>query len=430
MSTIYTNGRVFVAHEAPLEPTPDQARAFFAQAFEVRPDGHFGRVGTTADIAALPHARAVDLQGQLVLPGFVEGHCHLGFLGGNISKTDLAACKNIEDIQAVVQDAVANLPPGTKRLKCKHWLQDMTNGEGPAYAIDAVAPDTPVYIDSRDLHSAFVNTAALRELGIDKHTPDPEGGKIWRDKDGNPSGLLDESAVVTYVWGKLASFETEEEQDANVLRAFDEYHASGYTGVVDMAFSPAAYATIRRVQKKLGGKLPMRVSAYWIVEATLTPSERLEEVKRVAQQKKDEGIDPFFQTVGIKIISDGAIDGCTAAVTKPYANGKACDGIWTLEELKPVIKLADSLGLQVATHAIGDLAIHNAVEAYAALAESGIHERRHRIEHLELSNPEDVVRLGKLGIITSVQAVHSDPAILSAFEIPATWRVLTLLLPR
>lgn len=136
---------------------------------------------------------------------------------------------------------------------------------------------------------------------------------------------------------------------------------------------------------------------------------------------------------GIKIVSDGVIDGCTAATREPYANGTKAEGLWTLDELKPVVKLADELGLQVATHAIGDLAVHNAIEAYAQLAPgqdalrdavkrsppTAKEDKRHRIEHLELTARSDVERLGQLGIIASVQPVHSDPQIL-----PNWWAML------
>lgn len=428
VSQIYHNARVFVASSASLQPSKKESDAYFADAFYVRPDGKFGPIGTVAHVrASVPDGTPeVDLQGQLVLPGLIEGHTHLSMLGNTLDKGDLEACTSLEQIQQVVGQAVRSAPAGTERLRFKNWLQDQTDGLAPASAIDQVSGDLPIYIDSRDLHSMWLNTAALAEVGITKDTPDPHGGWIAHDDQGNPSGLLSENAVMTYAWTALGKLITPQEEENDLVRAFDAYLASGYTGGVDMAMTDAGFAAIQRVQTQRGGDLPIRISAYWFIEPSNSLEDRLKQVRKVAAQRDEErnartidNDDPHFKTVGIKIVSDGVIDGCTAAVTLPYANGATSQGIWSMDDLLPVVQLADQLGLQVATHAIGDAAIHNAVQAYASLVPDGqdhaqqVRDKRHRIEHLELSNPEDVDRLGKLGIIASIQPVHSDPQILT-----------------
>jgi predicted amidohydrolase YtcJ len=116
--------------------------------------------------------------------------------------------------------------------------------------------------------------------------------------------------------------------------------------------------------------------------------------------------------VGIKVIIDGTIDGCTAVLGTPYADGSNAEPIWSLEDLAPVVAAADAAGLKVAMHAIGDESVRIAIGAVEhAVAQNGPRERRHRIEHLELVDRADVDRFAALGITASMQPVHADPAI-------------------
>lgn len=118
------------------------------------------------------------------------------------------------------------------------------------------------------------------------------------------------------------------------------------------------------------------------------------------------------RVTGVKLIVDGVIDGCTAALSEPYANGANADPIWDLDALAPVVAAADAAGLQVALHAIGDKAIRIALDALEHAAEvNGSRPRRHRIEHLEYTDPADISRLARLGVTASMQPVHADPAI-------------------
>ena len=116
--------------------------------------------------------------------------------------------------------------------------------------------------------------------------------------------------------------------------------------------------------------------------------------------------------VGTKLVTDGTIDACPAAMIDPYSNGTNCDAIWDAESLTRVITAADAAGLQVALHAIGDKAVRSAIDALEhAISTNGAHGARHRIEHLEYVDEADVARLAKLDITASMQPVHIDPAI-------------------
>ncbi|KZM27544.1 hypothetical protein ST47_g1259 [Ascochyta rabiei] len=192
--THYRNGKIFTA-----------ADDGWAESIVV--EGHKLRfVGETvyADILA-PDAEVIDLEGAVVLPGFVDAHTHLVMMGFALQKLDLRDAADLADIQSSIKQ-FAESNPDAPRLLGRSWLFSALDGGHPTREmIDAVVPDRPVYLDANDVHSVWVNTAALRELGIDADTPDPIGGRIGRDPDtGEATGMLYETAMMLYVWPKLA----------------------------------------------------------------------------------------------------------------------------------------------------------------------------------------------------------------------------------
>ncbi len=182
--THYRNGKIFTA-----------ADDGWAESIVVE-DHKLRFVGETvyADILA-PDAEVIDLQGAVVLPGFVDAHTHLVMMGFALQKLDLRDATNLADIQSSIKQ-FAESNPDAPRLLGRSWLFSALDGGHPTREmIDAVVPDRPVYLDANDVHSVWVNTAALRELGIDADTPDPIGGRIGRDPDtGEATGMLYETA--------------------------------------------------------------------------------------------------------------------------------------------------------------------------------------------------------------------------------------------
>ncbi|RYO68372.1 hypothetical protein AA0116_g733 [Alternaria tenuissima] len=241
----------------------------------------------------------------------------------------------------------------------------------------------------------------------------PAGGTIERDADGNASGLLSEACVLLIVWPYLAKVTPLDEKMAALRTAIKAYHAVGCTGCIDMAMDENAWDAILALRSAEG--LPLRVAAHWCIMPGDGEEHRLQQVERAIKlsQEFNNKTSPDLRIVGIKVICDGVIDACTAALAEPYTSNGHFEGpIWTPEMLDPVVKKAIEGGLQCALHAIGDQAVHNAVNV---LEKYGNHGQRHRIEHLELTAPEDAKRLGQLGITASIQPVHSDPAILRAW---------------
>ncbi|ERS99668.1 amidohydrolase family protein [Sporothrix schenckii 1099-18] len=422
MATVFVNGKVFQSGAGPNDD------AVFHSAMVVQ-DGVVQHVGSEAD-SAVQEARAGgsatvhDLGGRTVLPGFVDGHVHLLALGYSLNKVPLEGCHNLEDIRTLIKDyAVAN--PNVPRILCRNWMFSMTPGEVTADMIDDLDP-RPIYIESKDLHATWCNTAALKDLGIyDDLDKLIKGGTIHRHVDTKrPSGLLSEAAVFDLVWPYLSNVATLQERIDAVASAVDVYSAQGYTGVVDMALQEESLeAMIHYVATRPDQRPPIRIAAYWLIKPRDSEAEHLAQVDRaIALAKIHNGAAgrngetlPSLRVVGIKVVCDGIVDACTAALTEPYGDSArtAADPIWSPEMVAPVVERATAGGLQVALHAIGDKAIAMAVDTIAQFA--GQKTLRPRIEHLELASHADAVRLGALGITASVQPVHADPAILRAW---------------
>ncbi|KAI1348512.1 amidohydrolase 3 [Xylaria sp. FL0043] len=407
MATVFHNGRFF---QSGIQGDNHS----FAECMLVDGAGRIVHVGSSAD-EQIRQAEAEgvtknDVDGRTVLPGFIDGHMHLLIMGQSLQKAGLETCKNFEDIRKTLKD-FAEAHPSASRILAKGWMNFMSDGKALASMIDDIDP-RPIFIDSKDLHFTWCNTAALEELGV-QDMPDPEGGKIYRDENGKPTGLLAEAAAVTIVWPHIAKVAPMEEKLAAVRGAIQAYNAVGYTGLIEMAMDENGWEVLQTFRKQEA--CPMRFAVHWLIVPRKSEAENLAQVDRAIELNRqfNEKTTPNCRVVGIKVIGDGIVDGCTAALTEPYAsNGVTTKPVWSLEELGPVVKKADAAGLQCALHAIGDRTIKIAIDA---LEQNAMPGRRHRIEHLELASPEDAARLGKLGITASIQAVHADPAILRAW---------------
>ena len=399
---VYHGGRVFTADPA----------APWVEALTV--DG--GLIAFAGDLSAArdaagPARQEADLGGPLTVPGFVDGHTHLLMAGEaqlGVPLTDAADLPEIQQRLAIR----AKEQPDAPRVMGRGWLFSAVPGGLPTKEmLDEVVPDRPVYLDANDYHSCWVNSAALAELGVTASTPDPIGGRIARDDDGNATGFLEETAASSIVWPFLDSVATDRDRDRALAAITSAYTSSGVTTVVDMALDEVALAALERADQ--AGTLDLRVIGHWRIPRGGSPADHLAEVDRAAELAASRRSDRL-RIAGIKIVVDGVIDGCTAAMLEPYADGSNAEPIWDLDALVPVVAAADAAGLQIAMHAIGDRAARTALTAIErAIERNGPRERRHRIEHLEYVDRADVQRLADLGVTASMQPVHCDPAIIS-----------------
>lgn len=270
----------------------------------------------------------------------------------------------------------------------------------------------------KDLHGTWCNQAGIDELdaGLGIGTmPDPPGGTIHRDAQGKPTGFFEEAVVFTLIWPWISRISSLQERAAAIETAVETYSAEGYVGMIDMAMNDDLWDSLLHL-RTYRPDLPIRIAAYWLLRPSDDPADIAQQVDYAIAKARtySAATSPDLKVVGIKIVSDGIVDACTAALSEPYTHtGASTDPVWTKAMLLPTVRRANAAGLQVAIHAIGDLAIRNAVDAIEQAPVSPA--LRPRIEHLELSAAADAARLGKLGITASVQPVHSDPAILRAW---------------
>lgn len=341
---------------------------------------------------------------------------HLLFFGSSLSKINIEHCADLADIRHTIATEAKEAPHrDAPRLLCRGWMHPMTDGEALASMIDDLDP-RPIFIDSKDLHSTWCNTAALHELGVDASTPDPEGGEIHRDPaTGQPSGLLSEAANVNIAWPHVARVASVQERIRYVREAVQAYNEAGYTGITEMAMDETIWEAMRALRDE--GGVSIRLAAYWIIKPGQTDEENLAQVDQAIElhRQYNQTTSPDFRIAGIKLICDGIVDACTATLLEPYSSNNTNSApIWPEAMLRRVVAHANASGLQCALHAIGDATVRMAINALEALG-SEAHGRRHRIEHLELTHADDARRLGDLGITASVQPVHADPAILRAW---------------
>ncbi|GMK54521.1 hypothetical protein CspeluHIS016_0111070 [Cutaneotrichosporon spelunceum] len=361
--------------------------------------------------AASSHApdKVVDLGRKVVLPGLIDAHSHLMLLGGSLTKVDCLG-KSIPEIQAAIKAAYESDPGAPMILGCQFQYDAIGELPHKRY-LDAVCPDKPCIIDNSSLHSAWLNTAAMQAIGISDETPDPKGGEFVRDANGL-TGYWRETAVVDYCWPWVAAQTTVSQRAATLRSVFDAYLATGVTAAVDLATVPEDLAALEAYAAQ-EGELPLRVACHWLVRPSGSAEHRAAQVQEAAAHRdrlRSTASRSRLSVAGIKIISDGVVDSCTAFLREPYPNGRTPGPIWPSDELQHVVTLADALGLQVACHAIGDAAVDQALDAFeVAVAANGPRDRRHRIEHLELAGPDAIARLARLGVVASMQPVHADP---------------------
>ncbi|KAH0832535.1 amidohydrolase family protein [Fonsecaea pedrosoi] len=406
MRTVFRNARVFTGSEDASSYGMHTCIMINGDRIEYVGDGSDAAVHAATNEGA----KVVDLDNKHTLaPGFIDGHMHLLMFGTSLQKISLEHCRTLADIQSTIRDA-ARADPSKRRILCRGWMHFMTEGCALAKDLDGLDEQgRAIFIDSKDLHSTWCNSAALKEMGV-QNMPDPPGGEIKRDEQGNATGLLSEAAAITIVWPHLAKVASMEEKLSAIRQAIKTYNSCGYTGMVEMAMDENAWEAL--LELRATEEMSIRVAAHWLIYPSKTDEENLRQVDRAIELWKQYNLQtsPNFRIAGIKVIGDGVIDACTAALLEPYSsNGVSCDPLWDSDMLRKVVERADAAGLQCALHAIGDATIKMAIDTLETVASSG---RRHRIEHLELTSPGDAKRLSEAGITASIQAVHADPAIL------------------
>ena len=339
----------------------------------------------------------VDGGGRTLLPGQIDAHGHLMGLGQSAMMLDLVGTASLADLQARLRDYAA-ARPADPWIVGRGWNQELwPDKRFPMAAdLDAVVADRPVILERVDGHAVVVNSAALKAAGVTAATKDPTGGEIERDAAGKPTGLIIDSA--TELVASKVPPPTPAQLDQALAKAQEALLAVGITGVADMGTSVEAWNAYRRAGE--AGRLQVRIMGY---------ASDVEAMRAMVPSGPTDWIyGDLLRLGGIKIYGDGALGSRGAWLKRPYADKPDTSGLRFLTdaELRAKVDEAAKIGIQPAIHAIGDAANAQAIAAYEWLGQRYPGDRRWRIEHVQVVDPVDIPRIGKAGIIASMQPVH------------------------
>ena len=371
----------------------------WAQAVAVNGDT-ISAVGDSARLAEMvgPDTRVIANGKAMVVPGFMDGHTHFLNGGFQLTNVDLRDAASPQEFVARIKAFAATVQPG-------EWILggtwDHENWPGTPLPdrswIDSVTPNNPVFVDRLDGHMALANSLALRKAGVTRGTREIPGGAIVRRADGEPTGVLKDEAQ-----GPVQAVipnPSESQSDAALLRGMDWAASKGVTAVADVSVPWYEVAALRRAHA--AGKLTTRVSVY-------VP---LADWRRMADTVRKRGAgDDRLRVAGVKGYVDGSLGSTTALFYQPYNDSPGTSGLFVTPEdsLRAWIGGADSAGLQVVVHAIGERANGVLLDIFDSVAKAhGSRDRRFRVEHAQHLRRADIVRLARSGVIASMQPYHA-----------------------
>ncbi len=367
-----------------------------------------GAVGTRRRVHRLRgrSTQVIDLPDATLMPGFIDAHAHLHMWACRPDVVDLVDTRSLAEVLHRIAAAARRRRPGqwvvARGFDKNHWAQtggspsrSGTSGVFPTAAdLDAVTGAVPTRIESRDGHSVWVNTAALRLARITPATKPPRGGAILRDARGRPTGILQENAI--NLLPDAASTLTDAEVEASLRAGIRRLHRCGITGL----HSVDVVGGLRWFQRlHASGRLTLRIRY-------ALPVEKLDHAIALGLQA---GLgDDMLRISGVKFFSDGSLGSQSAYMFDPYPTRPGDRGVPVCvgRELRELVCKAARAGLPCWVHAIGDRANHETLEALAAARRVEPRPLLHRIEHAQCVRPADVRRMSRLGVIASVQPCH------------------------
>ena len=326
-----------------------------------------------------------------MFPGFADGHAHLLGIGQREITLSLEGTASIAELVTRIEAELQDVAPG-QVLGGRGWIETgWPEDRMPSAAdLDAVSLDNPVILTRADGHALVANSAALAAAGIGDDTPDVEGGKIERDAEGKATGILIDNAMGQ----ALALIATPSEQD--IIRAYvvgaAAYSSRGWTGVHNMSVNPAHASMLERLD--LEGRMPLRLHNAYDQEGFALATNRDHETETITNRS-------------VKLYMDGALGSRGALLIEPYSDRPGTSGLSLMEPelLFAAMERADQSNVQLAIHAIGDLANRRILDTY----EQGAYgvDNSWRIEHTQILHPDDIGRVNALGLIASMQPSHA-----------------------
>ncbi|MBB5867393.1 putative amidohydrolase YtcJ [Allocatelliglobosispora scoriae] len=405
-TTVLRNGAIFTA----------TAATAWSTALVIR-DGRVAAVGGDADLRDwLRHADdVVDLDGRLVTPGFIDAHVHPVVGGLERIRCDLSGSADAADYRRTIAAYAAGCSDAWV-LGAGWAMAAFPDGIPHRRDLDAIVADRPVYLPNRDHHSAWVNTRALELAGIDAATPDPADGRIERDADGRPTGLLHEGAMDLVA--ALVPADTAADRLAGLRGAQTYLHSLGITAWQDAMVHHDGTASVHDtyLAAQAAGWLRSRVAgALWWDRAADDIHDTVAALVRLradAVQAAAAAPAARYTLPHVKVMQDGVVETLTAALLEPYHDrcGHTGDnrGLTFLDphRLADVVTALDAAGFGVHFHALGDRAVRDVLDALAAArAANGSSDRRHHLAHLQVVDARDRPRLRQLGAAANLQAL-------------------------
>lgn len=367
-------------------------------------------VGNSQEVQAWigPSTQVIDMNAQMVMPGFVEGHAHFLSIGESRLRLRLQDTKNWSEIVAMVKAATKTIPKG-QWIVGRGWHQAKWSKkpspdlDGLPYhdELSAVSPDHPVLLIHASGHASFANAKAMELGGVTASTSNPPGGEIVRDSRGRAIGVFRETASDLVSPKKLTR--NPELQRKKAMLAAQECLEKGITSFQDAGTDAQDIAMLKELseQDALGPRL-------WVMLSGSIPNEELETL--MPKLKFRDEINHRFAVGGVKRFIDGALGSHGAWLLQPYTDLPTSSGlaVESLDSLRKTAELAKKHGYQLCTHAIGDRGNREMLNIYESVLgpEAKSSDHRWRIEHAQHLNPSDVPRFAKLGVIASMQSVH------------------------
>ena len=400
---VLTNGKVVT-----VEASPAEARAIAITGDRIT------AVGSDDEIKRYIGAgtEVIDAGGQLVIPGFIESHGHFSGVGEAQLVLKLATANTWDDILSMVENAAKAAKPG-QWIYGRGWHQEKwttppsPNVEGfPTEAsLSRVSPDNPVLLTHASGHASFANALAMKLSGVTPTTKSPDGGEILKDANGNPTGLLRETAARLIRRGTGEPAPTDEERVARERRVLElaaqEALSKGITSFQDAGTS---FETVDRM-KTMADEGMLGVRLWVMVRAGVE-----QEAQKLAQYRMVDYGNGHLTVRAIKRSIDGALGSRGAWLLEPYADKPDSAGLNTtsVEDIRATAKLAMQHGYQLCVHAIGDRANRETLNIFAEAFKANPEKKdlRWRVEHAQHLHPSDIPRFGALGVIASMEGIH------------------------
>ncbi len=386
---IITNARVFTSDESNA-----QAEAVAVQGNRIV------YVGTNAGAQSYKErsTRVIDGQGHTLTPGFIDTHLHLLWGAIWMGYAQLQEVRSKEDLKNVLMDFAEN-------NKANPWVV----GRGIRYGVvstrqelDEIIADRPIYIGAFDGHSGWANTKALEMAGFFQDNQyEMANGIIVRDENGVATGELRESDAMNAVLDLVPRPDANRKRELLKL-AIQKFNATGITSVHNMNGDMQELMTYAALED--AGEINLRVYVPYHAKPETT-EEMLSEAAEMAQVQMD-----YVRGGAAKFFMDGVWESYTAFNIDPYSDEPdvRAKPIFSLAHFTRMASLCDQMGLQVAVHCCGDGAVRQALDGYEAIQQrNGKRDSRHRVEHLEVCQPEDMPRFKELGVIASMQTSHA-----------------------